>query len=162
MSRIDQYTLDLGDNAPRMVAYDSKTAKPYIDGERPKPKRRRASLVQAPRVHSASASNAARDTGISQALQNEREAWRALHDKELALFLIEKGAATFLSEDFRRWFVARGNVGPHHHNVWGAMWMAAARQGLVIKSGEYRHMRDVRSHARLTTEWMKPHGVPQL
>lgn len=102
------------------------------------------------------AAQAARDAGIGLAVDNERKAWRELHDKELAVFLIQQGGKAFLPEDFRRWFLARGNRHPHHPNVWGAMWMSAARQGLVAKTGRYRHMQDVRSHARITTEWAKP------
>lgn len=98
----------------------------------------------------------ARDDAIDLVVDNERKAWRELHDRELAVFLIQQGNAAFLPEDFRRWFLARGNPHPHHHNVWGAMWMSAARQGLVKKTGCYRHMQEIRSHARITTEWVKP------
>lgn len=99
---------------------------------------------------------AVRDSAIERVMEHEKKAWRELHDKELAAFLIERGSDPFLPEDFRRWFIERGNERPHHPNVWGAMWMQAARQGLVVKTGQYRHMQDLRSHARITTEWVRP------
>ena len=115
------------------MSYDSKTAKPYVNGEPPKPAPRRKKTA-----------NAARDEAIDLVTQNERKAWRELHDKELSRFLVERERATFLAEDFRNWFMAQGNEAPHHPNVWGAMWMArrAARPG-----GQDRQIPHAAGHA---------------
>lgn len=167
MSRIDQFTLDLGDGAPRLVSYDSKSAKPLDADGNPPPRRRKAEgvLKMPPSTFRTTVrpAKAVRDAAIEQVLENERRAWRELHDKELTAFLIEKGATAFLAEDFRRWFIARGHEAPHHPNVWGAVWMAAARQGHMAKTGRYLAPQDVHSHARLCTEWTKPtHDVREL
>lgn len=51
-------------------------------------------------------------------------------------------------EDLRVWLTER--IGePHHHNVYGAMIMGAARKGLITKTGEYRPMKLKQSHARV-------------
>jgi hypothetical protein len=39
---------------------------------------------------------------------------------------------------------------PHHHNAWGALIAIAVKRRLVEKTGEYRKMQDVQSHARST------------
>ena len=49
----------------------------------------------------------------------------------------------------------RGNPAPHHPNVWGGLWMLAAREERVVKTGRYRQMADRRSHARVTAEWRR-------
>jgi hypothetical protein len=115
-----------------------------------------AQYCAAQAAQSMQAARSARNAAINLVAANERKAWRELHDRELAVFLSRMGSTAFLPEDFRRWFLARGNKHPHHPNVWGAMWMSAARQGLVAKTGRYRHMQDLRSHARITAEWAKP------
>ena len=145
MSRIEQYALDLGDGTPPTIALDSRTGRPLGLNGKPMPVK--------PKPHNGAEM---RNKAIQQAIENEKEAWRELHNKELAIFLAVRTAATFIAEDFRVWFMARGNEAPHHHNVWGAMWMAASRRGLVVKTGHSRQMREVRSHARDTTEWVGP------
>lgn len=42
------------------------------------------------------------------------------------------------------------NIRPHHPNAWGALVRTAVRLGLLIETGLYTHMTDVRSHARRT------------
>jgi hypothetical protein len=143
MARIDQFTLDLGDGAPRVTSFDSETYK-----ARRKQPLRPPDWLKPPR------GSTARDAAIAQVSENEKREWRQLHDQELSRFLGEKGGAAFITEDFRQWFMKRGNPAPHHPNVWGAMWMHATQQGLVLKTGRQRHMQDLRSHARLTTEWV--------
>ena len=97
----------------------------------------------------------ARNAACNVVTDNEKLAWHALHDRELAVFLDQQGGQPFLPEDFRRWFLERGNEGPHHPNVWGAMWLQRANAGWVEKTGGFRQMACRTSHARLTSEWRK-------
>jgi len=141
MSRVKQYALDLGEG-PRIVALDSKTSRPLDANGKPMPMRFKALTA-----------TALRNEAIQRVIENEKKAWHELHDNELTVFLAERGTVPFIAEDFRHWFMARGNAAPHHPNVWGAVWMAAARHDMVAKTGHYRSPKDVHSHARLTTEW---------
>jgi hypothetical protein len=100
-------------------------------------------------------SRAERDRAVERVTLKERKEWRELHDRELMLFLVRRGSVPFLAEDFRAFFARRGHPNPHHPNVWGAMWFAAARDGVVVKTGKYLPMQDRRSHARVTAEWRK-------
>jgi hypothetical protein len=143
MSRIEQYALDLGEG-PRIVALDSKTGRPLDADGKPMPMRSRPLTA-----------TQLRNVAIQRVMDNERHAWHELHDKELIAFLHEKGTKPFIAEDFRRWFMARGNAAPHHPNVWGATWMSASRQDLIMKTGRWRSPQDAPSHARPTSEWMR-------
>jgi hypothetical protein len=49
-----------------------------------------------------------------------------------------------------RQLVSRSVGGPHHHNAWGALVMHMVRTGRLVATGEYRPMKDVKSHARKT------------
>lgn len=49
-------------------------------------------------------------------------------------------------EDIRH-LCERANIRPHHYNAWGALCMAARRQGLLRKTGRYRSATDPRKHA---------------
>lgn len=42
------------------------------------------------------------------------------------------------------------NIRPHHPNAWGALVRSAVKLGLLIETGLYTKMTDVRSHARRT------------
>lgn len=97
-------------------------------------------------------SKAARDSALMVVTEHEKVTWRALHDAELVRFLGQVDGP-FLPEDFRAWFLARGHEGPHHPNVWGAMWMHAIKADWVERTGVLRHMACRTSHARLTPEW---------
>ena len=154
MSRIDQLTLPLADGIPPWISYDSKTARPYVNGKPPRVKPRKRPLGQTARTM--------RDGAISQVTENEKLAWRELHDRELVAFLIEQDGAPFIAENFRQWFTERGNEPPHHPNVWGAMWMAATRGSKLVRTGRMLPPQDTHSHARLTTEWVKSHDVQEL
>lgn len=61
----------------------------------------------------------------------------------------------FTGEDLRVWLTGLGCV-PHHHNAWGALILAALREGIIRPNGRRRAMQTARSHARTTTvyEWV--------
>ena len=48
---------------------------------------------------------------------------------------------------------------PHHYNVYGALIMACARQGILRKTGEYRPCQRKESHARVNPVYQL---IPQL
>jgi hypothetical protein len=54
--------------------------------------------------------------------------------------------------------LTREGVVPHHHNAWGALILHAVSQGLLERTGRWTHMRDRRSHARLTPIYQTPPG----
>lgn len=114
----------------------------------PKPPKKRR-----PHPSRVTASRVLRDRAIEQVTDNERKEWVELHDKELMWFLIEWKGRGFITETFRVWFLGRGNRKPHHPNVWGALWMRAAKAGRVEKTGKYLPMQERKSHARMSPEW---------
>ena len=56
-------------------------------------------------------------------------------------------------EDIRVVCEERGVV-PHHSNAWGGVIGALQKRGLLVRTGEYRRMGDVRSHARETPVYL--------
>lgn len=54
------------------------------------------------------------------------------------------------AEDIRIKLIMKGLESPHHHNAWGEFIKAAIRSKLLIPTGERRHMRTAKSHARTT------------
>jgi hypothetical protein len=62
-------------------------------------------------------------------------------------------------EDLR--LLITGYIGPpHHRNTWGALTAQAVKQGLLIKTGERRAMRTVKSHARQTDVYRTQRSAP--
>ncbi|MFZ0270967.1 MAG: hypothetical protein WAL34_03870 [Acidobacteriaceae bacterium] len=54
-----------------------------------------------------------------------------------------------IGEDIRRMLLP--HVGhPGSPNAWGALIRRAIKKGLIVATGEYRHMKEKRSHARRT------------
>jgi hypothetical protein len=86
--------------------------------------------------------------------------WRA------ALWRVERVPAGWegTGEDLRR-IVMNMVVGglammpPHHHNAWGALTMTCIRHGLLEKTGRYRKMRTLTSHARSSEIHRRTNGV---
>ena len=118
----------------------------------PKPPRKQATHTRSERTQA----QVLRDQGMQQAIDNEREYWRALYRTEMRLFLKEQNEDdAFLPEEFRTWFLKRGRPEPHHYNVWGAMWRACATEGLVVKTGTHRPTTCAAGHATDGTEWKR-------
>jgi hypothetical protein len=53
-------------------------------------------------------------------------------------------------EDIRVLLSNCGFRSPHHHNAWGAMIMVCVKHNWLLATGETRHMKTERSHARDT------------
>jgi len=87
-----------------------------------------------------------RDAGISQVLNNNVD-WIVLCVAEAERFAID--ALCFTGEDIR--LHCRIKVGqPRHHNAWGALINILIKRKIIVPTGQFKHMRDPTSHARLT------------
>lgn len=141
MSRIDQYTLDLGDNAPRIVAYDSKTARPLdIDGKPIAAKRAPSKVRYAPIDHTTRA-RAARKLGDEGA-----ERARGKADRECPGFSVrvlafianfarmQMHGSTFLGEDLVNMMKANDIV-PPDDRAFGSLFAKAIRDGFITPVG---------------------------
>ena len=54
------------------------------------------------------------------------------------------------AEDIRIRLIMKGLDSPHHWNAWGAMIQEAIKRRAIWPTGERRHMRTTKSHARMT------------
>lgn len=92
----------------------------------------------------------ARDTALVRAEAGAGD-WFA---DAVAAFPLLPLSDTFTGEDVRR--VVLDRLGkPRHHNAFGALINTLVRSGSIRRTGEYRPMRDVRSHARRTPVYAK-------
>jgi truncated hemoglobin YjbI len=66
-----------------------------------------------------------------------------------ALAAVAELRGEYTGEGIRFALEARGLI-PHHHNAWGALVMAAVRDGLLIPTDKYVPMTARGSHARRT------------
>lgn len=60
-----------------------------------------------------------------------------------------KPGRRYTGEEIRRLCTKKG-IKPHHHNAWGALIRWGVEKAILIETGEYEQMRDVKSHARRT------------
>ena len=61
---------------------------------------------------------------------------------------------SFTAEDIRLQFEKLGLI-PTHPNAWGALTNSLVKRGIIKKTGQYRQMKDPRSHARETAVYTK-------
>ena len=86
----------------------------------------------------------ARDAGMAK-VSDHSGWWFVAATKIIAQMQSWRGTG----EDLRLHITDR--IGPPHHcNTWGALTAQAVKQGLLIKTGERRSMRMIKSHARQT------------
>lgn len=101
------------------------------------------------------------DTKASRRLRNEgmASAEAGADDWKTAAIMAfvsfgNTGVRFFITEDFRRWWMGRGNfIEPRHHNAWGAFTAAMLKAGLIRPTGRVRAAASVKSHARKMLEW---------
>ena len=95
-----------------------------------------------------------RDEGASAALENAGESWnkRAL---DVALrFFAAAGSRGALFEDVRQYASEiEAFPDPPSPNAWGAVCLAMSKKKLIVKTGELRASRAVKSHARAQPVW---------
>ncbi len=97
-----------------------------------------------------------RDEAIVKVSDNN-EKWMELCLKEVERFTMqsdEGGEGNFTGEDIRFW--CSRTVGcPRHPNAYGALINTLVRRKIIKPTGEWRKMRDDRSHARKTPVYTK-------
>lgn len=89
--------------------------------------------------------------GQSTAWANEKQRWR-----DEAMSLLEQFAGTrpeFNADEFRTFAKERGLGIPHHVNVWGSLFTAAARKKWIANSGRYSTSSTPASHAHHLIIW---------
>ncbi len=97
-----------------------------------------------------------RDEGIAKVTEHN-ENWMDLAIREVERFTIqsdEGGEGNFTGEDIRFW-CSRTIGCPHHPNAWGALTNTLLKRKIIKPTGEWRKMRDDRSHARKTPVYTK-------
>lgn len=92
-----------------------------------------------------------RDSGVDSVLSHAGEDWRTRVAKYVTLL---PAGETFIAEDIR---LACESLGVHasHPNAWGGMFLRLVGSGLIVATGEYRQMKDKRSHARKSQVYKK-------
>jgi hypothetical protein len=99
------------------------------------------------------ASAQARDEGMERVVDNNND-WARLAFIQLEQISHAHGGWAntehgVMGEDIRCMLTPR--IGkPSSPHAWGALTNAAIRKGLIVATGQYRSMKDVRSHARKT------------
>jgi hypothetical protein len=61
-------------------------------------------------------------------------------------------------EGFRKRLLERGLRPPVHANAWGSLFMTLTKRKVLVPTGEYRPMREAKSHGRRTPVYALVHG----
>lgn len=91
-------------------------------------------------------SRAARDSGIAAAMASSGAEF-----KDEVFAVVERLPInwTGTGEDIRKLCHSEG-IEPHHPNSWGGVINGLIRKGYLQKTGRYKQMKSVKSHARET------------
>ena len=73
-------------------------------------------------------------------------------ERASAVVRAELAGQEVLAESFRL-VCERHGIGPEHHNGWGALTMALAKQGTITETGRMAKSQSPRSHARKQPVW---------
>lgn len=96
----------------------------------------------------------ARDAALSAVL-DASQSWRSAAQAGIVEAELPE---TFTGEDIRRELGPR--IGqPNNPNAWGGLVMGFVRAGLIEPTGEWRPMREAKSHARKTQVYRRPDDV---
>jgi len=71
-----------------------------------------------------------------------------------AMYRLEEGR-TGIGEDFRNWLTEAGVPAPRSPNAWGSLFMTMTKRGVLVKTGEYRPMKDPKSNGRSSAVYRK-------
>ena len=102
------------------------------------------------------AARAARDEGIARVDGNVHQQWKDVVDRTIKVFA--DSGTEFTSDDIRAWVTSENCdcppavSEPHHHNAWGARFVAARKAGLIEKVGHRESARPA-GHARTVAVW---------
>lgn len=90
-----------------------------------------------------------KDQGIERVLSNNQD-WRERTLEEIVY--ISHKMDKFTSDDVRK---ACCNLTPKNGNAWGAIMNAAAKKGLIKKTGSYVKSKIPSNHGHLNAEWTR-------
>jgi len=90
--------------------------------------------------------------GMARALANSKDAWRK--EAMQAIKLCAKGYASFTATEFR----ALCKTQPHSPGAIGAVFQKAAKEGIIIPTGEYRQSSLPSTHGRPQKVWVASPG----
>jgi len=99
--------------------------------------------------------------GQDSVLAHESAEWR--QEALALLFEFTRTATEFHADDFKAYCDRNGLREPHHRNVWGSLYSAAARKRWIEKTGRYAASQTPESHAHHYVIWrslINP-GMPQ-
>jgi len=95
-----------------------------------------------------------RDQGIQQ-VSEHNENWMENALTASKRFVFYQGlTGTFTGEDIR--FACQWLPQPKSSNAWGALINTLIKRKIIVPTGEHRHMKDSRSHARSTPVYKAP------
>ena len=99
----------------------------------------------------AAASRGARDEGITRVADHNQNFMILAFDEILRL-RSEHDGEVFVGEDLRAALIEKGIV-PSKPHAWGALINQLIKRNLIVPTGIYLPMRDVKSHARKTSQY---------
>ena len=92
-----------------------------------------------------------RDRALEQ-VASHGPAWRS---RALQAISLIRAGYTGTAEDIRIKLMVHGLDRPHHHNAWGEVMKTAITKKIILPTGEMRHMKGSKSHARRTPVYRK-------
>lgn len=104
-----------------------------------------------PTLFDLTAGERAKERGQLEAEGADRIAVWKLEARDALAWLAARGEP-FTADDLAR-LVGLPDTGPNRSNAVGAVFSAAARQGLIRSTGHYRKSRRTLSHARVVAVW---------
>lgn len=93
-----------------------------------------------------------RDRGVRRVSENESDKWWTVAHASLVIYARDHPNG-FLTENFRQFWLASGQPEPHHPNVWGALTLSLAREGLIRNTGVYQQAKSLKNHAHRYAVW---------
>ena len=94
-----------------------------------------------------------RDEGMQLALDHAGDDWNWAATQIAISRLRSAGSAGCLFEEVRLYAECHGFPPPPSPNAWGAIAMGLSRKELIVKTGEYRKAKSLRSHAHAFPVW---------
>lgn len=98
-------------------------------------------------------SRSLRDKGAARALISAGSEWHVQAVRIAIQFFARAGYAGALFEDVREYATQQGLAPPPSPNAWGAVCLAMSKRRIIVKTGELRASKAVRSHARAQPVW---------
>jgi len=93
---------------------------------------------------------------INLAAENQEDSvpgWAALAYQKLLIFAHFR--EDFITEDFRQWAEIDGLPRPAELRAYGSVIVRAVKSGAIVHTGEYRNMKNAKSHDAIKKVWRK-------